>query len=70
MNDRSWCECRKAMVPDEECRGCDDFADTEPQPCPICKGRGTVNPLTAPNDFFCVSTTDCPACDGAGEGIL
>lgn len=35
--------------------------------CPTCKGRGTVNPLTAPADFFCVGTTDCPHCDGTGE---
>lgn len=35
--------------------------------CPTCKGRGTVNPLTAPQGFFCVSTTDCPSCDGTGE---
>jgi DnaJ-class molecular chaperone len=35
--------------------------------CPYCKGTGYVNPLTAPPDFFCVSTTECPACDGSGE---
>lgn len=35
--------------------------------CPTCKGRGTVNPLTAPAGFFCVSTTDCPMCDGTGR---
>jgi DnaJ-class molecular chaperone len=34
--------------------------------CRTCKGRGTVNPLTAPADFFCVGTTDCPTCDGTG----
>lgn len=35
--------------------------------CPTCHGRGTVNPLTAPEGFFCVGTTDCPTCDGSGE---
>jgi DnaJ-class molecular chaperone len=35
--------------------------------CPICNGLGTVNPLTAPDDFFCAGTVDCPACDGSGE---
>lgn len=35
--------------------------------CPTCKGRGVVNPLTAPADFFCVGSTDCPHCDGTGE---
>jgi DnaJ-class molecular chaperone len=43
-------------------------SDDEDPPCPVCKGRGTVNPLTAPNGFFCVGTTDCPVCDGTGEG--
>lgn len=42
----------------------DDEKDCQ---CPYCKGRGTVNPLTAPEWFFCVGTTDCPACDGTGE---
>ena len=36
-------------------------------PCHVCKGRGTVNPLTAPHDFFCVGVADCPACDGTGD---
>jgi DnaJ-class molecular chaperone len=35
--------------------------------CPTCKGRGTVNPLTAPKNFVCFATTDCPTCDGTGE---
>lgn len=35
--------------------------------CPSCKGRGLVNPLTAPKDFFCVGTTDCPDCEGSGK---
>lgn len=35
--------------------------------CPTCRGRGLVNPLTAPPDFFCAGTTDCPHCDGTGE---
>lgn len=43
---------------------CDDSVDLS---CPTCKGRGTVNPITAPADFFCVGTTECPHCDGTGE---
>lgn len=35
--------------------------------CPTCKGTGTVNPLTCPDDFFCAGTTDCPHCDGTGK---
>lgn len=35
--------------------------------CPTCRGRGTVNPLTAPDDFFCASTTTCPHCEGTEE---
>lgn len=35
--------------------------------CSTCKGTGVVNPITAPKDFFCVSTTECPHCDGSGE---
>lgn len=34
--------------------------------CPTCLGRGTVNPLTAPPDFLCITTTTCPTCEGAG----
>lgn len=41
--------------------------DFEPIPCPTCKGSGTVNPLTAPNWYFCIGTTTCPACEGTGE---
>ena len=63
----TWCECQKKMVEPSMCNGCDDFEDIEPEPCPTCKGRGVVNPLTAPDWFFCVGSTDCPACDGTGE---
>jgi hypothetical protein len=49
----------------------DDFVDgdctDDDFKCPTCKGRFTVNPLTAPQGFFCVGTTDCPTCDGSGE---
>lgn len=40
-----------------------------PDRCPTCDGRGTVNPLTAPErpGFFCVGTTLCPDCEGSGE---
>lgn len=45
--------------------GCPGYCELEQ--CPTCKGRGTVNPLTAPKDFFCTGTTECPDCDGSGE---
>lgn len=35
--------------------------------CPTCRGKGTVNPLTAPDGFFCAGVADCPTCDGSGE---
>lgn len=43
----------------------DPFDDYER--CWTCKGRGVLNPLTAPLDFFCVGTTTCPDCYGTGE---
>lgn len=50
------------------CPGCDECEPTDDDfKCPTCKGTGTVNPLTAPKGFFCVSSTDCPHCDGLGE---
>lgn len=45
----------------------DDAEYPDDEPCPTCKGRGTVNPLTAPKDFFCLGTTLCPHCDGTGD---
>lgn len=46
----------------------DDYDDApDDELCATCKGRGTVNPLTAPDWFFCVGTTLCPDCDGSGE---
>lgn len=46
----------------------DYYADADDVPaCNTCRGIGTVNPLTAPNGFFCVGTTECPHCDGSGE---
>ena len=41
----------------------------EPDPCPCCKGQGTVNPLTAnlPKVFLCLGTDICPVCEGRGE---
>ncbi len=35
--------------------------------CTTCNGKGTVNPLTAPDWFFCAGVADCPVCDGSGE---
>lgn len=43
------------------------FPDTDDDSCATCKGRGTVNPLTAPAGYFCTGTTDCPDCDGSGS---
>lgn len=48
---------------DIDCPAAGDDSDR----CPTCKGTGYVNPLTAPADFFCVGTTDCPHCDGTGR---
>lgn len=39
----------------------------DPEPCPTCKGQGTVNPLTAPARMVCMGTALCPDCDGSGE---
>lgn len=44
-----------------------DAEDDDWPKCPWCNGRGTVNPLTAPKGFFCVSTTECPHCEGTGD---
>lgn len=54
------------MTPEQLKKHFDEAGEPWPD-CPSCKGRGTVNPLTAPEGFFCVSTTDCPTCDGSGE---
>ncbi len=35
--------------------------------CPTCKGTGLINPLTDQNAVLCLSTMDCPHCDGTGE---
>lgn len=51
---------------DDGCPGCGDDED-DCFRCPTCKGRGTVNPLTAPKDFFCAGVADCPHCDGTGR---
>jgi DnaJ-class molecular chaperone len=48
-----FCDC----MPDYDDEDCDEE-------CPTCRGRGTVNPLTA--DYFCVSTEPCRDCDGKG----
>lgn len=47
--------------------GGEDDLDEDFDQCPTCKGKGTVNPLTAPADFFCVGVADCPHCDGTGR---
>lgn len=47
----------------------ENWFDDTTAPCPTCKGKCTVNPLTlgVPDDFFCVGVTECPTCDGTGE---
>lgn len=52
------------MTDDEEYWPAEDDEDLQ---CHDCKGTGYVNPLTAPKGFFCVSTTECPSCEGTGE---
>lgn len=49
-----------------------DMIRDDPDPvdftCSACKGKGTVNPLTAPDDLPPVfGTTTCPRCDGTGH---
>lgn len=58
----SWPGVPISVIDPEDDDGDDDFDE-----CPTCKGRGLVNPLTAPDKFFCVGTTDCPDCDGTGR---
>lgn len=48
----------------------DDYELPEPPPCETCNGSGTINPLTAPDDYFCVSTETCPSCGGDGLDII
>ncbi len=45
----------------------EDSEEVDWDECPTCRGSGTVNPLTAPSDFFCAGTTACPHCDGTGR---
>jgi DnaJ-class molecular chaperone len=55
-------------LPNEDDEMSDLYDDQEwIQRCLICGGEGTVNPLTAPEGFFCAGVADCPACDGTGE---
>jgi hypothetical protein len=41
--------------------------DESADECPVCHGRETINPLTAPDGVFCIGTTECPLCDGLGR---
>jgi DnaJ-class molecular chaperone len=52
------------MIDDDDGTYADPLEPDEP--CPTCKGRGTINPLTAPAGTFVVGTTTCPDCDGTG----
>jgi DnaJ-class molecular chaperone len=53
---------------DEECRECGKpIYACRCFECPTCHGRGTVNPLTAPQGYLAITTTTCPTCDGSGE---
>lgn len=62
-----YCVCRLRSVPADQCYGCEPEDDDANFKCPVCNGSGSVNPLTAPEGFFCTGTTDCPGCDGSGE---
>ena len=44
----------------------DLYAEEWPR-CHTCNGSGTVNPLTAPKGYLCLSVTTCPACEGSGD---
>ena len=69
------CVCGDQVEPCPECDGGDlilgDYDDPDEDDdwdqCPTCNGCGTVNPLSAPADFFRAGTTDCPSCDGLGR---
>ncbi len=70
------CVCGAQVEPCPKCDGGDfilgDYDDPEEIwdddfDCGTCRGTGFVNPLTAPADFFCTGTTDCPSCDGSGR---
>jgi DnaJ-class molecular chaperone len=66
-NNTKFCVCRQRSVASDQCYGCEPEEDDADFKCPVCRGGGSVNPLTAPKGFFCTGTTDCPACDGSGE---
>lgn len=71
MTDRSYPGCRRKTryyntTAGIVVRGPDDPTEEWPK-CPTCNGRGVVNPLTAPEWFFCVGSTTCPTCEGTGD---
>lgn len=62
---------RSKLTPAPYCRQCDRSADDfcPDCDCTTCRGTGQVNPLTAPEGMLCLSSTDCPHCDGTGDNI-
>ena len=65
MTGKCWCECEERMVDPMMCGGCED--DDGAFGCATCNGTGLINPLTNQDAVLCLSTMDCPHCDGTGR---
>jgi DnaJ-class molecular chaperone len=37
--------------------------------CMTCLGTGRVNPLTAPPGILCLTSMECPHCEGTGVNL-